>query len=79
MGLRGATLCLPLLAAVFLRERTSPKGVAVSIMLAPASVVVAGLLDSSFPPLFVGMAVSLTAILLGLALDRGLKVRGGPK
>jgi hypothetical protein len=41
--------------------------------------VLSGLLDSPFLPLFVGMAVSLTAILLGLALERGLKVRGGPK
>ncbi len=77
MGLRGATLCLPLLAAVFLHERTSPRGGALSIMLAPASVVVAGLLDSPYPPLFIGMAVSLAAIVLGLAWDRSLRARNG--
>ncbi|BCR06677.1 sodium:solute symporter [Desulfuromonas versatilis] len=71
MGLRGATICLPLLAAVFLRERTSARGGTLSIILAPSAVIAAGLLHwQTVPPLFLGLAVSALALLAGLAADR---------
>lgn len=71
MGLRGATLCLPLLAGIFLGARTSARGGALSVVLAPLCVSAAGLLDFTLvPPLFLGLAVSLGAFALGFAWDR---------
>lgn len=71
MGLRGATLCLPLLGAVFLGARTSRRGGALSIYLAPLAVIIAGLSGfSSLPPLMAGLGVSLMALLVGFACDR---------
>lgn len=69
MGLRGATLCLPLLLAIFLHERTTARGGALSIFTAPLAVIVAGTLSSPLPPLYVGLAVSCAAILAGFARD----------
>lgn len=77
MGLRGATLCLPLLAAVFLAQRTTRSGGALSILLAPPAVIVAGLTDLSLiPPLFFGLAVSLVAFAFGFWRD--IKKGHGP-
>lgn len=70
MGLRGATICLPLLAAIFLKERTSRRGGALSIYFAPVAVIIAGVAGITFPPLYVGLMVSLMAILAGFWLDR---------
>jgi solute:Na+ symporter, SSS family len=70
MGLRGATLCLPLLLAIFLRERTTAWGGALSIYTAPAAVIIAGICSSPLPPLYVGLAVSLAAILAGFIRER---------
>jgi len=76
MGLRGATLCLPLLAAVFLRERTTPSGGALSIYTAPLAVIAAGIIGTALPPLLIGLSVSGTAMLCGLVLDRHARSRG---
>ena len=70
MGLRGATLCLPLLGAVFLRERTTRRGGALSIYTAPLAVIGAGIIGTTMPPLFIGLSVSAVAMLGGMALDR---------
>jgi len=71
MGLRGATLCLPLLAAVFLGDRTSPLGGGLSILFAPLAVVAVGLSDfTQAPPLFVGLGVSVCAFGAGFLCDR---------
>lgn len=76
MGLRGATLCLPLLGAVFLRERTTPCGGAVSIYAAPLAVIAAGIAGTTLPPLLLGLSVSGAAMLCGPFLDRHAR-RGG--
>ncbi|WP_305045806.1 sodium:solute symporter family protein [Geoalkalibacter sp.] len=71
MGLRGATLYLPLLAAVFLGARTSKRGGALAIWLAPPTVILVGLLETPpAPPLFFGLAAALLAYALGLLLER---------
>jgi SSS family solute:Na+ symporter len=70
MGLRGATLCIPLLLAIFLGDRTSARGGALSIYTAPAAVIVAGLLSTALPPLYIGLAVSADAMLIGYASRR---------
>ena len=66
MGLRGATLALPLLAAVFWGERTSRRGGALAILLGPSSAILVGLTGwPEWPPLYVGLAVALGCLLLG--------------
>lgn len=70
MGLRGATICLPLLMAVFLRDRTTSLGGALSIYTAPLAVILAGLCAAPLPPLYVGLMVSLAALLSGYAWER---------
>lgn len=71
MGLRGATLCLPLLAAVFLGNATPRRAGALSIFLAPTCVLAAGIAGwQTIPPLYLGLGVSLTILLAGLAWER---------
>jgi len=70
MGLRGATLCLPLLGAVFLGARTSRRGGALSIYVAPFCVIGAGIINTSIPPLMIGLAASALAFLGGSIYDR---------
>lgn len=66
MGLRGATLCLPLLGAVFLKSLNLKYAGALSVFIAPACVVLAGALDVKyFPPLYIGLVVSF--IIFGAA------------
>jgi len=68
MGLRGATLALPLLAAIFFGERTSRRGGALAILLGPSSAILVGLTGwPEWPPLYVGLAVALGCLLLGKA------------
>lgn len=71
MGLRGAAVCLPLLAATLLRERTTPRGGALSIYLAAPCVLAAGLLGwQALPPLYLGLLVSLAAMGGGYLWER---------
>jgi solute:Na+ symporter, SSS family len=71
MGLRGAAVCLPLLAATLLRERTTRSGGALSIYLAAPTVLVAGMLGwKTIPPLYLGLLVSLLAMGLGWFRER---------
>ncbi len=76
MGLRGATLCFPLLGAVFLRERTSRRGGAASIYTAPLAVIAAGIIGTTMPPLLIGLAVSGAAMAGGLVLNHFARSRG---
>lgn len=70
MGLRGATLCLPLLTALFLREHLSPRGGTLAIYLGPTVVLVAGLFQTSIPPLYLGLAAAFFALALGQHQNR---------
>lgn len=70
MGVRGATFALPLLAAVFLGERTPARGGALSIFFAPAAVLVAGISGVEAPPLLLGLGVSFALFAAGFALER---------
>lgn len=70
MGLRGATLCLPLLAAVFLGTRTSKTGGALTILTAPLAVIAAGIFHAPGAPLFWGLGTGLAVFTLGFLLER---------
>jgi len=70
MGLRGATLCFPLLFAVLLPKGGLRRAGALSIFIAPVCVVVAGLLKFEIiPPLYLGLGVSLALMGGGLILS----------
>ena len=70
MGLRGATLCFPLLFAVLLPKGGLRRAGALSIFIAPVCVVVAGLLKVEIiPPLYLGLGVSLALMSGGLILS----------
>ncbi|MBD1399151.1 sodium:solute symporter family protein [Pelovirga terrestris] len=69
MGLRGATLCFPLLFAVFLPKTNWRQAGFVSIMVAPTAVVLLGFFPiTGIPPLFFGLGLSLLVFLLTLPL-----------
>ena len=66
MGLRGATIFFPLLFAVFSRRTQLARYGALSIFIAPVSVVAAGLLQVDLvPPLYIGLGVSLALLAIG--------------
>jgi SSS family solute:Na+ symporter len=65
MGLRGATICLPLLAAIFWRGQVKPLAGVLAIGLGPLSTMGWAILGwRAVDPLYVGLAVSLGALLL---------------
>ncbi len=69
MGLRGATLCFPLLFAVFLPTTNWRQAGLVSIMVAPTAVVLLGFFPiTGVPPLFFGLGLSLLVFMLTLLL-----------
>lgn len=71
MGLRGATLALPLLAAIFWGGKTSRRGGAMAILLGPVAVILTGLSGwPDLPPLYVGLTVALACLVLGKLADR---------
>lgn len=71
MGLRGATLCFPLLFAVFLPKTNWRKAGFISIMLAPTAVVLLGFFPlTGVPPLFFGLGLSLVVFVLALLFPK---------
>ncbi|MBW2477665.1 MAG: sodium:solute symporter family protein [Deltaproteobacteria bacterium] len=71
MGIRGATLFVPLMAAVYFGRHTARKAGAVAIVMAPIVVILSGLSGwKPVPPLYLGLAVSVTVIIAGLCLER---------
>jgi SSS family solute:Na+ symporter len=69
MGLRGATLCFPLLFAVFLPKTNWRQAGLISIMFAPTAVVLLGFFPIiGLPPLFSGLGLSLSVFVLTLLL-----------
>ena len=74
MGLRGATLCFPLLFAVFLPRTNLRHAGFISIMLAPTSVVLLGFFPViGVPPLFFGLGLSLLVFGLTLIISVSIK------
>lgn len=66
MGLRGATICLPLLGAVFLGRHLSRRAGVLAVGLAPFSAIVWAIFGSpAVDPLYVGLSVSLLVLAVG--------------
>ncbi len=71
MGLRGATLALPLLGALYLKEKTPARAGALAIVAAPLAVLASGLSGwPAIPPLFTGLGVAAALLLAGLLLEK---------
>ncbi|SEA75347.1 solute:Na+ symporter, SSS family [Desulfuromusa kysingii] len=71
MGLRGATLFFPLLFAVFLHKYHLRRAGALSIFIAPTSVIVVGMMQRvSISPLYFGLCVSLVIFAAGFLINR---------
>ncbi|OPY56156.1 MAG: putative symporter YidK [Pelotomaculum sp. PtaU1.Bin035] len=76
MGLRGATIFLPLLGAVFFKNVVSPTGGVLALILGPIADLVWKLaVPVGIDPLYVGLLVGLTALVVGSAAFPGAKFR----
>ncbi len=79
MGLRGATLALPLLGALYLKEKTPARAGALAIVAAPLAVLASGLSGwPAIPPLFTGLGVAAALLLAGLLLQKPKGTFGPP-
>ncbi len=67
LGLRGATICFPLLAVIFFKERISPRGGAAAVLLGPLTVIATGLLPLKLNPLYPGLTVSFAVLAIDYA------------
>ncbi len=71
MGLRGATLCFPVLFAVFLQQYDLRRSGALSIIVAPTCVILSGAIPFDLlPPLYVGLGVSVGIFAIGIGCTR---------
>lgn len=64
MGLRGTVIFVPLTCAIFCPGRFSRRGVLLSMVLAPLTVLAGSFLHTAVDPLFIGMAVSALCCLV---------------
>jgi SSS family solute:Na+ symporter len=66
MGLRGATICFPLVAAILFPGFVKAKAGLIAIGLAPACTIGWAILgNDAIDPLYVGLVVSLAVLILG--------------
>ncbi|NLW25417.1 MAG: sodium:solute symporter family protein [Clostridia bacterium] len=66
MGLRGATICFPLLGAIFFKKFIHPTVGVLAIGLAPLCVILWAIFGKqSIDPLYIGLLVSLLILILG--------------
>lgn len=76
MGLRGATVCLPLLSALFWRGRVSRAAGRLSIVLGPSAAILWKLSGAAADPLYPGLVVSFLVLLLGALQPAGTRFSG---
>ncbi|WP_434511756.1 sodium:solute symporter family protein [Desulfitobacterium sp. AusDCA] len=66
MGLRGATVCLPLLGAIFFPKSVSPKAGLIALVLAPVADLVWKLgVPKGMDPLYAGLIASFVCLVVG--------------
>ncbi len=70
-GLRGATICFPLFAVIFLKGKISPRGGTLSVIAGPSVVIIGSLLQSPLNPLYPGLAVSFLILFFDYLKNRG--------
>ncbi len=70
MGLRGAVVFLPMCAGLWLKGRISSRYAMASVIAGPIAVLAGNFLPLPFDPLFLGMAVCLVIMAVGLAAGK---------
>ena len=70
-GLRGATVCFPLFAAIFLKGKISPAAGTLAVIAGPTIVITWALLPLALDPLYPGLAASFLVLLFDYLRNRG--------
>lgn len=70
MGLRGAVIFVPLTCALYLKGRIGAKWGLISVIAGPVAVIAGTALKVAVDPLFIGIAVNIAVMCLGMALTR---------
>ncbi len=76
LGLRGATVCFPLLAAIFLKHRIAPRAGAAAVIISPVIVVVGSIVSFPIDPLYPALAVSITSLTVGYFIAQNRQIPG---
>ncbi len=76
LGLRGATVCFPLLAAIFLKDKIAPRAGAAAVLLGPVLVVAGYMLPLPIDPLYPGLAASIFSLAVGYLIGPGRQPPG---
>jgi SSS family solute:Na+ symporter len=71
LGLRGTTICFPLLSVIFLKDKISPLAGTLAVLLSPISVILGSILRSKLNPLYIGLAVGIGILLWGYFFNPG--------
>lgn len=66
MGLRGATICFPMLAALFLQDKINPTAGRWAVVFGPLAAIVWKLTGRALDPLYPSLLVSMIVLLIGL-------------
>ena len=70
LGLRGATICFPLLAAIFLKGKISPRAGTLAVIVGPSVVITGTLFQSGINPLYPGLAAGIIILLIDYLRNR---------
>lgn len=77
MALRGATICFPLLFAIFLRGYVTPRAGTLAIAIAPTGTILWAIFgQGSLDPLYIGLALSLGILLLLPVAEKRFTISG---
>jgi solute:Na+ symporter, SSS family len=79
LGLRGATICFPLLAVIFLKGRISPLAGTLAVAAGPSVVIIGTLLQFALNPLYPGLAISFLILFVDYLINRGNGTRFSEK
>ncbi|MDW7739087.1 MAG: sodium:solute symporter family protein [Bacillota bacterium] len=71
LGLRGATICFPLLAVIFLKGKISPGAGTLSVILGPSIVIIGTIIKLALNPLYIGLAASFLILAIDYLRNRG--------
>jgi solute:Na+ symporter, SSS family len=71
LGLRGATICFPLLAVIFLKGKISPGAGTLAVVVGPSIVIFGTILQFNLNPLYPGLAAGFVILLFDYLKNRG--------
>lgn len=71
LGLRGATICFPLLAVIFLKGKISPGAGTLAVVAGPSIVIFGTILQFNLNPLYPGLAAGFIILLFDYLRNRG--------